>query len=182
AHGGDAVDRGRPQGRAAAPRGAPHLDGVPHPPLQDRHRGLPCARRRDLRRGRVASWRVGLLPRFGRRAEAVAYPLPRGLARLARGDRALPPQRPRGRPDRRRRLARRGDGGHRPVSTFYDEVQELRTRYPERTRSAVLPALRLAQERHGWLSREAIEETADALDATPASCYSVASFYDCVQL
>jgi NADH-quinone oxidoreductase subunit E len=42
----------------------------------------------------------------------------------------------------------------------------------------VLPALRLAQERHGWLSREALEETADALDLTPAYCYSVASFYD----
>jgi NADH-quinone oxidoreductase subunit E len=64
------------------------------------------------------------------------------------------------------------------VTSFFEEVQELRTRYPEGTRSAVLPALRLAQERHGWLSREAIEETADALDVTPAYCYSVASFYD----
>ncbi len=64
------------------------------------------------------------------------------------------------------------------MSKFYDEVQEMRARYPEGTRSAVLPALRLAQERHGWLSREALEETADALDLTPAYCYSVASFYD----
>ena len=68
------------------------------------------------------------------------------------------------------------------MTTFYDEVQELRGRYPEGTRSAVLPALRLAQERHGWLSREALEETADALDVTPAYCYSVASFYDMFQL
>jgi NADH-quinone oxidoreductase subunit E len=64
------------------------------------------------------------------------------------------------------------------VRTFYDEVQDIRGRYPEGSRSAVLPALRLAQERHGWLSREALEETADALDVTPAYCYSVASFYD----
>jgi NADH-quinone oxidoreductase E subunit len=64
------------------------------------------------------------------------------------------------------------------VSTFYDEVQELRARYPEGTRSAILPALRLAQEKHGWLSREALEETAEALELTPAYCYSVASFYD----
>jgi NADH-quinone oxidoreductase subunit E len=64
------------------------------------------------------------------------------------------------------------------VSDFYEEVREIRGRYPEGTRSAVLPALRLAQERHGWLSRAAIEETADALDLTPAYCYSVASFYD----
>ena len=68
------------------------------------------------------------------------------------------------------------------MTAFYDEVQELRARYPEGTRSAVLPALRLAQERHGWLSREALEETADALDVTPAYCYSVASFYDWFQL
>jgi len=67
------------------------------------------------------------------------------------------------------------------VTSFYDEVQEIRGRYPEGSRSAVLPALRLAQEKHGWLSREAIEETADALDVTPAYCYSVASFYDLFQ-
>jgi len=67
------------------------------------------------------------------------------------------------------------------LTSFYDEVQEIRGRYPEGSRSAVLPALRLAQEKHGWLSREAIEETADALDVTPAYCYSVASFYDLFQ-
>jgi NADH-quinone oxidoreductase E subunit len=66
--------------------------------------------------------------------------------------------------------------------TFYDEVQELRARYPEGSRSAVLPALRLAQEQHGWLSRQALEETAEALDVTPAYCYSIASFYDMLHL
>jgi NADH-quinone oxidoreductase E subunit len=68
------------------------------------------------------------------------------------------------------------------VTSFYEEVQEIRMRYPEGTRSAILPALRLAQERHGWLSREAIEETADALELTPAYCYAVASFYDMFRL
>ena len=67
------------------------------------------------------------------------------------------------------------------MTSFYDEVQEIRGRYPEGSRSAVLPALRLVQEKHGWLSREAIEETADALEVTPAYCYSVASFYDLFQ-
>jgi len=67
------------------------------------------------------------------------------------------------------------------LTSFYDEVQEIRGGYPEGSRSAVLPALRLVQEKHGWLSREAIEETADALDVTPAYCYSVASFYDLFQ-
>jgi NADH-quinone oxidoreductase E subunit len=46
----------------------------------------------------------------------------------------------------------------------------------------VLPALRLAQERHGWLSREALEETAEALEVTPAFCYSIATFYDMLHL
>ena len=68
------------------------------------------------------------------------------------------------------------------MTSFHDEVQELRARYPEGSRSAVLPALRLAQEKHGWLSREAIEETADALEVTPAFCYSVATFYDMLHL
>ena len=68
------------------------------------------------------------------------------------------------------------------MTSFHDEVQEIRTRYPEGTRSAVLPALRLAQERHGWLCRQAIEETAEALEVTPAYCFSVASFYDWFQL
>jgi NADH-quinone oxidoreductase subunit E len=68
------------------------------------------------------------------------------------------------------------------VSTFYDEVQVIRGRYPAGSRSAALPALRLAQEKHGWLSREAIEEAADALEVTPAFCYSVASFYDMFHL
>jgi NADH-quinone oxidoreductase subunit E len=68
------------------------------------------------------------------------------------------------------------------VSTLYEEIQVVRTRYPEGTRSAVLPALRLAQERYGWLSREAIEEVADALELTPAYCFSVASFYDMFHL
>ena len=91
AHGRDAVDRRRPQGRAAAARRAPHLDGVAHPPLQDRDRGLPRARRRDLRRGRVAARRVRVLPRLGRRPEAVAHPLPRTVVRRARGDGDVPP-------------------------------------------------------------------------------------------
>ena len=68
------------------------------------------------------------------------------------------------------------------MSAFYDEVQDIRKRYPEGSRSAALPALRLAQEKHGWLSREALEETAEALEVTPAFCYSVATFYDMFHL
>ena len=68
------------------------------------------------------------------------------------------------------------------MTELYDEIQQVRTLYPEDAHSALLPALRLAQERYGWLSREALEEVADALDLTPATCLSVASFYDMFNL
>jgi len=54
--------------------------------------------------------------------------------------------------------------------------------YPE-ARSAILPALRIAQERHGgWLPPEAFREVGEALDLTPAYCKAVASFYDMFHL
>jgi len=62
-----------------------------------------------------------------------------------------------------------------------DQIEEVAAQYPDR-RSAVLPALRLAQERDGWLSPEALAEVGDALDCTPAYCLSVASFYDMFHL
>lgn len=68
------------------------------------------------------------------------------------------------------------------TASLYDEIQELREQYPD-PRSAVLPALQLAQERHGgWLPEEAFREVGDALDLTPAYCYGVASFYDMFRL
>ncbi|MBA3717076.1 MAG: NAD(P)H-dependent oxidoreductase subunit E [Actinobacteria bacterium] len=67
-------------------------------------------------------------------------------------------------------------------TAFYDEVQAIRAGYPE-SRSAVLPALRLAQEQHeGWLPPEALREVADALDLAPAQVEAVASFYDMFHL
>ena len=67
-------------------------------------------------------------------------------------------------------------------TAFYDRVQEIRRRYPQK-RSAVMDALRLAQEEHGgWLPPEALREVADALDETPAYCHSIASFYDMYHL
>ncbi|MGH2978187.1 MAG: NAD(P)H-dependent oxidoreductase subunit E [Solirubrobacterales bacterium] len=53
--------------------------------------------------------------------------------------------------------------------------------YPER-RSAVLPALRAAQEEHGWLSPEAMQQVAAVMKVTPAYLESVASFYDMLEL
>ena len=63
-----------------------------------------------------------------------------------------------------------------------DEMRRVAEQYPE-SQSAVLPCLRIAQERHGgWLPPEAFEEVAAALDLTPAYCKSVASFYDMFHL
>ena len=62
-----------------------------------------------------------------------------------------------------------------------DEIGAIAAQYPDR-RSATLAALRLAQERRGWLPPEALREVADALDVTPAYCEAVASFYDMFHL
>ena len=68
------------------------------------------------------------------------------------------------------------------MSELIDEMRAVAEQYPEK-RSAILPALRLAQEAHGgWLPREALEEVGEALGFTPAYCKSVASFYDMFHL
>ena len=66
--------------------------------------------------------------------------------------------------------------------SLYDEIQEIRARYPENL-SAVMPALQLAQVRSGgWLPEQAFRDVAEALDLTPAYCLSIASFYDMFRL
>jgi NADH-quinone oxidoreductase E subunit len=67
------------------------------------------------------------------------------------------------------------------MNDFQAEVQDLKARYPD-WRSATLPALQLAQEHHGYLSPDALRETAAALGTTPAVCAAVASFYDMLHL
>ena len=64
---------------------------------------------------------------------------------------------------------------------LYNEIQRVAAQYPVR-RSAVMPALRLAQEKYGWLPPDAFREVADALDLTPAYCQAIASFYDMFHL
>jgi NADH-quinone oxidoreductase subunit E len=58
-----------------------------------------------------------------------------------------------------------------------DEMRAIAAQYPD-PRSAALPALRLAQERHGYLTEDAFREVAEALNLTPAYCMAVATFYD----
>ena len=67
-------------------------------------------------------------------------------------------------------------------STLHDEIRRVTAEYPD-PRSAILPALRLAQDAHGgWLPEVALREVAEALDVTPAYCLSIASFYDMFHL
>ena len=68
------------------------------------------------------------------------------------------------------------------MSDLFERIQALRERFPEGSRSATIPALRLAQERDGWLPPEALREVAEALELTPAYCHAVASFYDMFHL
>jgi NADH-quinone oxidoreductase subunit E len=68
------------------------------------------------------------------------------------------------------------------VKTFAEQVRDIASQYPD-SRSAVMPALRIAQEEHdGWLPPEALREVADVLGLTPAYCKAVASFYDMYHL
>jgi NADH-quinone oxidoreductase E subunit len=62
--------------------------------------------------------------------------------------------------------------------SLYEAIQAERAKYPADSQSAVMPALRLAQEEYGWLSPDALREVADALEETPAYVKSIASFYD----
>jgi NADH-quinone oxidoreductase subunit E len=56
-------------------------------------------------------------------------------------------------------------------------IEAAMAKYPDR-RSAVIPALHLAQEVHGWCSPEAMEQVAAVMQLTPAYLASVATFYD----
>jgi NADH-quinone oxidoreductase subunit E len=77
--------------------------------------------------------------------------------------------------------ARRGRDAEGVNAALAARVDAIRDRYPD-SRSLTLPALRFAQEEHGWLPPEALKEVADVLDLTPAYCLAVASFYDMFHL
>jgi NADH-quinone oxidoreductase E subunit len=68
------------------------------------------------------------------------------------------------------------------ANVLHDRIRKIAAKYPQR-RSALMPALRLAQEAHGgWLPPGALREVADALDLTPAEVEAVATFYDMFNL
>lgn len=64
------------------------------------------------------------------------------------------------------------------------EIKEIIGRYPEgKHKSALLPLLHIAQEENGgWLSVDAMDQVAHALDILPIEVYEVASFYSMYHL
>ena len=59
---------------------------------------------------------------------------------------------------------------------FYAEMKKLEPRYPTKV-ALLLPALHAAQDEHGWLSPEVLEEVASYIGIHPAQAREVASFY-----
>ena len=69
-----------------------------------------------------------------------------------------------------------------PAFTFTTEnrarFDQIVTRYPpDRRRSAVLPALHLAQRQQGYITANAVRHVAELLGITPADVEDVVSFY-----
>jgi len=62
-----------------------------------------------------------------------------------------------------------------------DSVEKIRRelgKYPaDRKQSAVMSALAIAQDQHGWLSSELMQEVAQILGMAPVAVYEAASFY-----
>ena len=67
-----------------------------------------------------------------------------------------------------------------------ESLQQIDTelaKYPaEQRRSAVMSALRIAQNEKGWLAPETIEFVADYIGIPPAQAYEVATFYNMYNL
>jgi NADH-quinone oxidoreductase subunit E len=53
---------------------------------------------------------------------------------------------------------------------------------PEQRQSSVMAALDIAQDQHGWLSNEVMEEVAKVLGMAPVHVYEVATFYNMYNL
>ena len=60
--------------------------------------------------------------------------------------------------------------------TVLKEIEEIKSKYPSR-RSALLPALYVAQREFGWLSHEAMLSVSSALNLPEALVRGTASFY-----
>ena len=58
------------------------------------------------------------------------------------------------------------------------KIEREAAKYPaEHRQSAVMAALAIAQDEHGWVSKEIVEAVAEVLGMTPIAVYEVATFY-----
>ncbi len=76
-------------------------------------------------------------------------------------------------------MAQNGDTLTNPLSFSEEEKAEIQqhvAKYPDR-KSAIMPALWIAQEKYGWLSEEVMRLVAETLNVPYALTYGVASFY-----
>jgi NADH-quinone oxidoreductase subunit E len=63
------------------------------------------------------------------------------------------------------------------------KIDKELTKYPaDRRQSAVMSALRIAQEQHGWLSKDTIAEVAQYLGIPDIAALEVATFYNMYEL
>lgn len=61
---------------------------------------------------------------------------------------------------------------------YAQEIESLLARYPqERSRSAILPLMHIAQQEYGYMSEEAMDEVADILGIDRTQVLSIAGFY-----
>jgi NADH-quinone oxidoreductase subunit E len=63
------------------------------------------------------------------------------------------------------------------------QIEKEVAKYPaEQKQSAVMAALRIAQEEHGWLSEPLMDYVAQVLEMRPIQVYEVATFYSMYDL
>ena len=183
------------------------LDRLPDGPVQTGDRKVMPPPREELARSMEAVihhfklWTEGIRPPAGEayvgvespRGELGFYIVSDGSGRPIRVHERAPsfanlqalPHDDRGRRGGRRRGVHRQPGPDhgrgRPVSAARAETRSRRSNdwcatYPER-RTALLPALKLAQRDAGWLPPEAIAEAADLVGVPHAAALELADFY-----
>ena len=81
------------------------------------------------------------------------------------------------------RAAAQNRSGDRLAGAIRAEIDREIAKYPPAHRaSAVMAALRIVQEHHGWLSAELMDAVADYLGMPPIAVSEVASFYSMYDL
>src|SRR6185312_8481840 len=184
-------DRRQPQGGPAEARVDEDQHGRADPPLQALHRGHARAAGRGVRGDRASEGRVRRVRDLRRRQQAVPDQAARARFRPPVGTR-----RDVARPHDRRRRRDHRHAGHRvrigrPMSTAGTpdaggtlsadaraKIDREVAKYPaDQRQSAVMAALAVAQDEHGWLSPATMDAVAGHLGMPPVAVYEVASFY-----